>query len=170
MLVRPARLPIPAALAERCLQIVLGRSSAAVVTLTAQPGQWLLTDAQGASEIVLDADLTRTPSEIADGDHAAPRDLTGPDRLRRRPGKFAPFGVHPVPPGVLLLDRLEGPDPDVEGDESPADAPACQGFKDCFGEVQAGGGGGHGTGSAGEDGLVALAVVRPFVALVDVGR
>lgn len=111
VLVRPARLPMPPALAERCLQIVLGRSAAAVATLTAQPGHWVLTDAQG--EIVLDADLTRTPSEIADGDHAAlVRTLTGgdgPSALPALPAQsepdvaLGPAQTKDVPSGELAV-------------------------------------------------------------------
>ncbi len=69
LLVRPARLPVPPTLADCCIQVVLGRSSAAAATLTARPGHWVLTDARG--ELILEDDLTRTPSEIAASDHTA---------------------------------------------------------------------------------------------------
>lgn len=69
------------------------------------------------------------------------------------------FIMHGVLVEVVDTDGGEGAEPDVEGDVGLGDAFDGEGVEHIFGEVEAGGGGGDGSGLLGVNGLVAFAVV-----------
>jgi hypothetical protein len=60
---------------------------------------------------------------------------------------------------AIGADGLKGSEADVECDFGGIDAALAEAVENFGGEVESGGGGGDGTGVAGEDGLVAITVV-----------
>jgi len=97
----------------------------------------------------------------ADGDDASAAGAGGVDEIGGGLGQGEPFDVHLVVGEEVDLDREERAGADVEGEVGGLDAVLAEGLDQFGGEVQAGGGGGDGSGMAGIDGLI------PF--LIEVG-
>jgi len=64
LIIRPAQIGVPAALAQRAIQVVFGEDAAALGTLRALSDSWRLTHADGSPATELDADLDRPPSAL----------------------------------------------------------------------------------------------------------
>jgi hypothetical protein len=64
LIIRPAQIGVPAALAQRAIQVVFGEDAAALGTLRALSDSWRLTHADGSPATELDADLDRPPSTL----------------------------------------------------------------------------------------------------------
>ncbi len=106
-----------------------------------------------------------------DRDHAPPGCAGGVDLGRRGIRHLAPFGMHPVGRHILHLHRQEGARTDMQRDLGKGDAPGPERGQQIIVEMQRGGGGGDGTGMAGEDGLEIVAVLRVWGAQRrDIGR
>lgn len=78
------------------------------------------------------------------------------------------LGVHLVTLHLLALDGTEGAGTDMEGDLVALDALGVKGAEDSIGEMEASGGGSHGTVNLGIDGLVG-ALVALLGGTVEVG-
>ena len=64
LIIRPAHIRVPDALAQRAIQVVFGEDARALGTLRARSDSWRLTHADGSPATELDADLNRPPSAL----------------------------------------------------------------------------------------------------------
>jgi len=107
-----------------------------------------------------------------DGDDAASLGFGVVDGLGGGCGEGEPFLVHAVVGDVVALDREEGAGADVEGEVGSLNPGVGELLEEFRGEMESGGGSGDGSGLAGVDGLVAMAILGGGRSLgaMDVGR